>query len=272
MESRLSCILRTPQTWVHWQPWQGGLEAHRLLQQRYPHSTSYLVQATKAQNTFIQAQLRPAWWSKARWRPQQHYQTPAQPCQMLWANMALHGTPEPLTLLQQWNQMLEVDGFVMFSCLGPDTLLELRRLYESRGWPPPSQAFTDMHDWGDMLVQAGFAEPVMDMERIRLSYSSPQVLVNELRQLGRNMHVQRQPTLRGRAWRDGLYQSIAQELQDPADPGRLVLTFEVIYGHAFKPTPRIKPKPETTFSLEQMQDALRKSSRNSKKSSPSSAN
>ncbi len=272
MESRLSCILRSPKTWVHWQPWQGGLEAHRLLQQRYPHSTSYLVQATDAQNTWIQKQLRPAWCSRARWRPQQHYQLPEQPCQMLWANMALHGSHEPLTLLQQWNQLLEVDGFVMFSCLGPDTLQELRVLYQHMGWPPPAQTFTDMHDWGDMLVQAGFAEPVMDMERIRLSYSSPQALVNELRQLGRNMHVQRQNTLRGRTWRESLYQSIAEQLQDPADPGRLVLTFEVIYGHAFKPVSRVKPTPETTFSLEQMQDALRKSSLNSKKSSASCAN
>lgn len=272
MESRLSCILRTPQTWVHWQPWQGGLEAHRLLLQRYPHSFSYLVQETDAQNGWLRDQLQPAWWSRARWRPQQYYQRPEQPCQMLWANMALHQSADPLRLLQLWNQWLEIDGFVMFSCLGPDTLQELRALYERMGWPPATQEYTDMHDWGDMLVQAGFAEPVMDMERIRLSYSSPDALVSELRQLGRNTHIQRHAGLRGRAWRDRLYQSIAEQLPDTAQGGRLVLTFEVIYGHAFKPAPRIKPKPETTFSLEQMQDALRKSSQNPKKSDASSAN
>ena len=46
----------------------------------------------------------------------------------------------------------------MFSCLGPDTLRELRAVYAALGWPVPSHTFTDMHDWGDMLVQAGFAD------------------------------------------------------------------------------------------------------------------
>jgi malonyl-CoA O-methyltransferase len=61
----------------------------------------------------------------------------------------------------------------MFSCLGPDTLRELRALYAALGWPPPAHEFTDMHDWGDMLVASGFAEPVMDMERITLSFATP---------------------------------------------------------------------------------------------------
>ena len=259
METRLSCIVRMPQSWLHWQPWQGGVQAHRLLQQRYPQSKSYLLQATDAQTRWLRQQLRPAWWSLQRWRGMEQYQPPPEPCQMLWANMALHLSPEPLQLLQQWNQLLAVDGFVMFSCLGPDTLIELRQLYQQKGWPPPAHEFTDMHDWGDMLVQAGFAEPVMDMERIRLSYSSPDSLLQELRQLGRNMHFQRASGLRGRGWKQHLYHAMRTHLQDSEQANRLTLTFEVIYGHAFKPAPRVKHKPETTFSLEQMQSELRKS-------------
>jgi malonyl-CoA O-methyltransferase len=64
--------------------------------------------------------------------------------------------------MQRWHQALQVDGFLMFSCLGPDTLMEMRALYQALGWPQPTHAFTDMHDWGDMLLAAGFAEPVMD--------------------------------------------------------------------------------------------------------------
>ena len=60
--------------------------------------------------------------------------------------------PSPQALIAQWHRALAVDGFLMFSCLGPDTLRELRALYRALGWPPPAHDFTDMHDWGDMLV------------------------------------------------------------------------------------------------------------------------
>ena len=86
--------------------------------------------------------------------------------------------------MAQWHRALAVDGYLMFSCLGPDTAKELRAVYADMGWPPAGHAFTDMHDWGDMLVQAGFAEPVMDMERITLTFATPQRLLEELRELG----------------------------------------------------------------------------------------
>ena len=93
---------------------------------------------------------------------------------MLWANMALHMAADPQALIAQWHRALATDGFLMFSCLGPDTLRELRALYAALGWPPAGHEFTDMHDWGDMLVHAGFAEPVMDMERIVLTWDTPE--------------------------------------------------------------------------------------------------
>jgi malonyl-CoA O-methyltransferase len=114
-----------------------------------------------------------------------------------------------------------------------------------------------MHDWGDMLVQAGFAEPVMDMERITLSFSSPATLLAELRGLGRNLHPQRFGALRGRAWHCALHHAIAAGLADPAQSGRLSLTFEIIYGHAFKPAPRMAVQGQTLIPLEQMRESLR---------------
>jgi malonyl-CoA O-methyltransferase len=114
-----------------------------------------------------------------------------------------------------------------------------------------------MHDWGDMLVQAGFAEPVMDMERITLSFSSPATLLAELRGLGRNLQPRRFVGLRGRAWRDVLHQVVAAGLPDPDQSGRLRLTFEIIYGHAFKPAPRLALQEQTVIPLEQMRASLR---------------
>ena len=174
---------------------------------------------------------------------------------MLWANMCLHMAAQPQELIAQWHRALAVDGFLMFSCLGPDTLRELRAVYRALGWAPPAHEFTDMHDWGDMLVHAGFAEPVMDMERITLAFDTPERLLAELRELGVNLHPARFAGLRGRAWHDRLRTEIAQHLRGAE--GRLTLTFEIIYGHAIKPMPRARMGEESAVPLADMRTMLR---------------
>ena len=176
---------------------------------------------------------------------------------MVWANMALHMSAQPQALISRWHQALSVDGFLMFSCLGPDTLKELRPVYAAHTWDEPAHAFTDMHDWGDMLVAQGFAEPVLDMERITLSYETPESLLQDLRGLGRNLSTQRFKALRGRGWYQQLKQSLVHHLADPADNGRLKLSFEVIYGHALKPARKLAVQPQLNLSLEEMRQALK---------------
>ena len=259
MEERLDWIRLQPTAWVHWEPVRGGLEAHALLAKRYPHAECFVVQAQENSAQFAIKKIAKAWWNPTRLTgPLTRFEAcPDAAVQMLWANMALHVSADPQALMADWHRALAVDGFLMFSCLGPDTLRELKELYRQLGWPPPSHEFTDMHDWGDMLVGAGFAEPVMDMERITLSFESPQRLLLELRQLGRNLHVRRFGGLRGRQWHAQLHQQLQRKLADPQEGGRLKLTFEVIYGHALKPANRLKVQPETTMSLDDMRMALR---------------
>jgi malonyl-CoA O-methyltransferase len=182
---------------------------------------------------------------------------------MVWANMLLHHVADPQALMAEWHRALAVDGFLMFSCFGPDTLRELRAVYQRRGWPEPAHEFTDMHDWGDMLVQAGFAEPVMDMERITLTFESPARLLQELREIGRNLHAGRFAGLRGRGWRDRLQEALATDLARSEDGGRLSLSFEIIYGHALKPAPRLKLQPQNSFTVDEMRAVLRQHKKNS---------
>jgi malonyl-CoA O-methyltransferase len=179
---------------------------------------------------------------------------PAGAVEMLWSNMQLHMVADPQALMRQWHEALAVDGFLMFSCLGPDTLRELRAAYADAGWPPPAHEFTDMHDWGDMLVHGGFAEPVMDMERITLSWATPSALLAELRELGANLHPARFAALRGRGFRARLEQALAERLRQ--DDKRLALTFEIVYGHALKPVPRVRMGAESAVSLQDMQTLL----------------
>jgi malonyl-CoA O-methyltransferase len=112
-----------------------------------------------------------------------------------------------------------------------------------------------MHDWGDMLVAAGFAEPVMDMERITLTWETPQRLLAELCELGANLHPERFAGLRGRRWQARLHEEIGAGLRG-AD-GRLALTFEIVYGHAIRPAPRVRMDAQTSLSVDDMRGLLR---------------
>ena len=199
-------------------------------------------------------ELAGPWWRRLRAPATQVGLIPDGGVQLLWANMALHMSADPASLIAQWHRALSTNGFLMFSCLGPDTLRELRAIYAGAGWPVPAHDFTDMHDWGDMLVHAGFAEPVMDMERITLTWETPAKMLGELRELGANLHPSRFPALRGRRWRAALEQALQGALG--GGDGRLALTFEIIYGHAFRPAPRIRVAEQSAVSLRDMRALL----------------
>jgi malonyl-CoA O-methyltransferase len=264
MEERLQWIKRTPVAWADWEPVRGGLAGHALVAQRYPQAKRYVVETQEKRAAAARSALAQKGWRRflppplgeGRGGGAQFVIPPPRSVDMLWANMQLHMAADPQALMAQWQQALAVDGFLMFSCLGPDTLRELRGLYASLGWPPPAHEFTDMHDWGDMLVASGFAEPVMDMERITLAFATPQRLLQELRELGANLHPARFAALRGRGWQRRLEQAIDQQLRG-AD-GQLSLTFEVIYGHALKPLPRPRVGEQSAVSLADMRAMLQR--------------
>ena len=257
MLDRLQWIKLQPQAWAHWGAVRGGLKNHQKLTEKYPKSVCFIAEAQQ-----IRAQKAPKiiaikWWQPSGWfRPASRFEAPPPASvDMLWANMALHEADDPQALLTQWHSALKVGGFLMFSCLGPDTAIELRDLYQQLGWPPAGHDLTDMHDWGDMLVQAGFAEPVMDMERITLTFETPARLLQELTGLGRNFHPARFAALRGRQWRARLENELTKHLKTGPD-GRLSLTFEVIYGHALRPQPKIKVSAMSSVSVRDMRSML----------------
>lgn len=262
MAERLDWIRQAPASWIDWSPLLGGLAVHRQLAVRYPQAQAWLAGDQLPQALQALAPPPTGWAGWLPWRRQARDPVPAlwQPGQagagMLWANMALHLCDQPLAQLAQWRNLLAVDGFLMFSCLGPDTGRELRALYAQQGWAMPAPAGVDMHDLGDMLVQVGMAEPVMDMERITLAYASAERLLQDLRETGRNLHRQRPATLRGRGYRQALLQAVEQALPRNAD-GQLLLTVEVIYGHAYRPVPRASLAPTTSLSEADMRQMLR---------------
>lgn len=262
MLARLDWFRREPSDWLHWEPMLGGLQAHRQLRARWPDAPCHVAAVDRPAALAATREDGGRRWNPLSWgrgRGPQACEDGTQ-VDLLWANMLLHHVPEPQACLQTWHRHLRPDGVLLFSCLGPDTLSSLRTLYARLGWPAPMHPLTDMHDLGDMLVQAGFAEPVMDMERLTLTFSGPEALLQELRGLGRNLHRERFAQLRGRSWRERLFKAIATELPRDAE-GRLCLDFEIVYGHALRPTPRVKMAADTAVPLDRMREMLRASRR-----------
>ncbi len=258
MQERLGWIKSSPGSWADWSPVSGGLQTHQLVAARYPGAEQYIAEARTDIARAAIKKIAPKWWNIQRLKaPAVHAGLPEDGAvQLLWSNMLLHRESDPQALMGQWHRALGVDGFLMFSCLGPDTVKELRSLYQTLGWGPCGHSYTDMHDWGDMLVGAGFAEPIMDMERIVLSFATPERALQELRGLGRNWHPQRFAGLRTPAWRASLCAAMQDRLQNPAENGQITFTFEVIYGHAVKPSPRIKVSTESAVSIQDMRAML----------------
>ena len=152
-------------------------------------------------------------------------------CGLVWSNMALHWVSDPLPALAEFARVLRPEGLLMFSTLGPHTLKELRAACEAGGAPGQVHRFHDMHDLGDMLSESGFAAPVVDMEIITLTYASVAALVADLRATGQTSSAAgRSRTLMGkRRWA-----AVRDALESRAVDGRLSLTAEVVYGHAWK--------------------------------------
>jgi malonyl-CoA O-methyltransferase len=258
MAERLQVIRTTPATVLDWWGYRGASAG--ALAAAYPKSRRVVVEPTAALVQRSAGATAASWWSPRRWSGRETAvvdESAVQPAtaQLLWANMMLHAVSDPPAVMARWRRALAVDGFLMFSTFGPDTLSELRALYGAAGWPAPAIEFTDMHDIGDAVVHAGFADPVMDQEHLTLTWPDPRAMLEEMRMLGGNTHPARWAALRTPRWRERLEAAIGQRLA--AADGRIAVTFEIVYGHAFNPVPRARVAERTEVPLEAMRAMVR---------------
>ncbi|MBM4195825.1 MAG: methyltransferase domain-containing protein [Gammaproteobacteria bacterium] len=150
------------------------------------------------------------------------------------ANLLLPWCEDASAVLREIRRVLKFPGLFAFSTLGPRSLHELRE-----AWPQPDSAthtldFPDMHNLGDALVRAGFAEPVVDTETIDVTYRELLRGIADLRSVGAtNRHPERRRTLTGRRRWQAMIS--AYESRRGTD-GALPVTLEVLYGHAWAGT------------------------------------
>ncbi len=151
---------------------------------------------------------------------------------MVWSSLALQWCNDLSVSLAEFRRVLVPGGLLMFATFGPDTLKELRTAFNAVDGYRHVNHFVDMHDIGDLLVQGGYAAPVMDMEFITLTYAGLSEMLREIKAIGaHNVTAGRNPGLTGRA----RWHALEQAMETFRQNGRLPLTWEVIYGHAWKP-------------------------------------
>lgn len=253
MAERLGIVVKAPARVLDWSGPVGG--AAEALQAALPQARIAPVAGDAGAAATATPRGWRQWWPK-KTAAMPVAEVPDGQADLVWSNMALHFVAEPRTPMQAWRRALAPEGFLMFSTLGPGSLDLLREVYREQGWLPAHAPFVDMHDLGDMLVESGFADPVMDQETVTLTYRSAEALVSELHGLGANLDPARHPGLRTPRWRDRLLGSLAAHA---GSDGRLALRFEVVYGHAFRAQdkgPRVGP--ESAIGLDEMKLMLRK--------------
>jgi malonyl-CoA O-methyltransferase len=156
--------------------------------------------------------------------------------EMVWSNLALQWCNDLPATIVDLHRILKPDGLLMFSTFGPDTLKELRRAFHGVDEHSHLNRFADMHDVGDMLSHGGFAEPVMDMEYLTLTYDDVRGVLHDLKAIGaHNATAGRGQGLMGKQAWARLVENYEQQRRD----GKLPATYEVIYGHAWKVPPRV---------------------------------
>ncbi len=163
---------------------------------------------------------------------------PREHADVLWSNFALQWVNDLPKLFAEWNRVLKVGGVMMFTAPGPDTLIELRRAISRDEAEADKHVhrFTDLHDIGDMLVQTGFADPVMDMEVITLEYATTDALWRDLKAQGAGNAMQ----TRSKGLMTPRKLRAIEAALDAArrDGGPIRMSVEVIYGHAWKVAPK----------------------------------
>lgn len=155
--------------------------------------------------------------------------------ELVWSNLAIQWLNEPDRAFREFHRILKPEGLLMFSTFGPDTLLELRQAFAAADNTPHVNRFIDMHDLGDALSRCGYAAPVMDMEKIVMTYDDVKAIMHDLKAIGATYAAsgRRRGLLGKTAWARVI---AAYEQQRRA--GKLPASYEVIYGHAWKPSPK----------------------------------
>ncbi|VAW80642.1 Malonyl-[acyl-carrier protein] O-methyltransferase [hydrothermal vent metagenome] len=154
---------------------------------------------------------------------------------LIVSGLTLQWCNQPDLVFAEVMRLLKPGGLFMFTTFGPDTLKELRECWTEVDNYSHVSPFLDMHDIGDALMRHQYAEPVMDAERLCLTYKSVRQLLIELKHIGaNNVTVGQNKKLTTKRQLQVLEQAYEKHRKHSVYPA----SYEIIYGHAWKPDPK----------------------------------
>lgn len=148
------------------------------------------------------------------------------------SSLMMQWCPDLKQLFSEIHRVLKNDGLILFSTFGPDTLKELKKSWSAVDNEAHVNTFTDMHDIGDQMLGCGFQSPVMEMEKLTLTYQTVTDLLRDLKAIGAQTVSTRSRSLMGK----DKFQLMIKMYESYRQDEKLPATYEVIYGHAWKRT------------------------------------
>lgn len=147
---------------------------------------------------------------------------------VVFANLLLPWLSDPTPALGEVARVLRKDGLFAFATLGPDSLQQLSRAWSRIDAGAHVNRFLDMHDIGDALVRARLADPVLDVDRLTITYTDPVRLFRDLTRAGaRNSLQRRNRGLLGRQ----RFERLVADLR--GDGEGMAVELELVYGHCW---------------------------------------
>ena len=205
-----------------------------LISQQYPSADLYAVDIAPQMVAIAQQQCQ---------RSNNHFlcansqQIPfaSQQFDVVASNLMLQWCSDYSSVLREFKRILKPQGVLLFSSLGPDTLQELKTSWTTVDDYTHINAFVDLHDLGDQLVQHGFQMPVLDIDRLTYHYPDAWSVMRSLKNVGaHNLNAGRSRTLYGK----NKLAAVINAYEKYRQADGLPVTYEVIYGYAVAQSPQ----------------------------------
>lgn len=226
--------------------------ANRMLEKRFKRS--HVISIDLSHNMLQIGRTKKPWLSKTSFVQAAAWHLPfeTESIDVIFANQLLPWIDNPTSVFKEVARVLRKGGLFAFATLGPDSLQEIRRAWSAIDDGHHVNRFLDMHDLGDGLVNAGLRDPVLDVDRLAVSYDSSDALFRDLTTVGaRNAFKSRATGLTGK----GVFRDMTQALSTAAVGGKITLNLELVFGHCWGAGPKKDP---TNYAINPADIGLRR--------------
>ena len=201
---------------------------------------AHVVAVDLAANMLAEGRRKKSWFAKSSFVQADAAGLPFanESVDVIFANLLLPWVTDPGPIFSEVARVLRKEGLFAFATLGPDSLQEVARAWSAVDDHAHANRFLDMHDLGDGLVNAGLRDPVLDVDRLEISYNDSSRFFADLTAVGaRNVLSARPPGLTGR----GRFAAMTEALENATKDGALSLDLELVYGHCWGAGPKKDP-------------------------------